>query len=130
MKLSCFRNALKGSVDFPNTNSPLFSAAGNQLHSFMPCSGFGSDIPLAVYIAQNRRGTCPVTSAPMASRTGNAKAAPPIPFRKARRSIFRNVLIGNALILLFFQEQFAVHDESDHILHAVAVGFQLQSVLF
>ena len=40
-------------------------------------------MPLAVYIAQNRRGICPVTSAPMASRTGSASATPPIPFQES-----------------------------------------------
>ena len=38
----------------------------------MPCLACGSDMPLAVYSAQNRRGVASATSLPIASSTGNA----------------------------------------------------------
>src|SRR5581483_5610856 len=47
-KLRCLRNGASGSVDLPNTNPPSFWAVGNQLHSSIPCSFRGSDMPLAV----------------------------------------------------------------------------------
>ena len=41
---------------------------------------------MAVYSAQNLLGGRSVTDAPMASKTGSAKATPPKPCRKALRS--------------------------------------------
>src|SRR4029077_20645691 len=51
-KLSLSRNGRSGSVDLPNSKS-FPSVLGNQLHSSILWFGFGSDMPLAVYIAQN-----------------------------------------------------------------------------
>src|SRR4051812_13252948 len=47
-KLRFLRNGASGSVDLPNSKSPLTPFDGNQLHSLMPCSALGRDIPFAV----------------------------------------------------------------------------------
>src|SRR6185312_15569756 len=83
-------------------------------------------------MAQKRLGISFVTSAPMASSTGRASRAPPVPFRKARRSSFRliqslrSVLI---LLLLLLEKHLTGGHEPDHVAHPVAVGFQFGFVV-
>ena len=55
---------------------------------------YGSDMPFAVYRAQNRRGALSVTSAPIASSAGRARETPPRPNRKARRSMRVALVMG------------------------------------
>src|SRR5262245_20726023 len=112
-KLKLLRKGARGSVDLPNTNLPSVSAVGNQLHSSISCCFAGSGMPCAVYRAQHGRGTLPLTSLPMASRTGKASATPPIPKRKARRS--RGVFVTSLL-----EEQLARDDVPDHVAHPLA----------
>ena len=83
-KLTSLRKAASGSVDLPNSKS-VPSFVGNQLHSDIPCFGFGSDMPFAVYMAQKRRGFWLATSLPIASSNGNAKVTPASPFKTERR---------------------------------------------
>src|SRR5581483_3906010 len=150
MKLSCLRNGASGSVDLPNVNSPFCEPAGNQLHSGTLCSAFGSDIPFAVYNAQKRRGICEVTSAPITSRTGSASATPPIPRRKARRSICGNRAIfefyhhhggtsgctrtkirnrGSAAPGLLLQKYPAVDHVPNHVTGTIPAGLQFEPIL-
>src|SRR5436190_22132794 len=86
-------------------------------------------MPLDVYMAQKRRGIWSVTSAPMASSTGRASEIPPMPLRKARRSIFRVMFICVSRFRSFLEEQLARRYISDHVLHLVAACFQFNSVL-
>ena len=70
----------------------------------------------------------------MASSTGSASAAPPAPCRKARRSIFNDLLIGFSAVsvcsLLLLEEKLVADDIADHVLHPVAVaGLSRSSVL-
>src|SRR6185312_9804720 len=83
-------------------------------------------------MAQKRLGISFVTSAPMASSTGRASRAPPVPFRKARRSSFRLIQSLRSLLillLLLFEKHLTGGHEPDHVAHPVAVGFQFGFVV-
>src|SRR3569833_1888984 len=83
-------------------------------------------------MAQKRFGISSVTSAPMASSTGRASRAPPVPIRKARRSSFRLIQSLHSLLillLLLFEKHLTGSHEPDHVAHPVAIGFQFSFVV-
>src|SRR6185312_10310420 len=83
-------------------------------------------------MAQKRLGISFVTSAPMASSTGRASRAPPVPFRKARRSSFRLIRSLRSLLillLLLFEKHLTGGHEPDHVAHPIAIGFQFRFVV-
>ena len=98
-KLTCSRKGANGSVDLPKTKSrPI--CLGNQLHSSIPLAGSGRHIPLAVYMAQNRRGFVAESLADASANSsslGRITATPATPRRNWRRSI---VVIGSTMWLL------------------------------
>ena len=101
----------------------------------MPCSGFGRDMPLAVYKAQNLRGGFDESSAPIASSTGSTNAVPAIPFSTARLSIRQFMALGpwngfSDPLGLFLQKEIASYDFVNDVSHARLWGIAEGTPLF
>src|SRR5215472_12107924 len=80
-------------------------------------------------MAQRRRGICSVTSAPMASSTGSARATPPKPFKKARLSSRMEPGICDFPFLrLLLEKQLAVRHVNDHVPHSVSGRLQREGI--